>query len=848
MKKVTRSFWAMAALMLLSVATIAQTTIKGVVVDGSTKESLPGASIVVPGTTAGIVSDFDGSFVLKVPADAKKIVVSFIGYLDREIVLNGTTDLGTIKMEADAVGLNEVKVMASVITDRTTPVAVSTVSEEVIENKLGSQEYPEILKTTPSIYTSKEGGGFGDATVYVRGFDSNNVGVLINGIPVNDMENGKVYWSNWAGLSDVSRTMQVQRGLGASKLGLSSVGGTINILTKGTSAKKGGIIKTNIGNSGYRKQLFTVSTGLMDNGWAVTLLGSHTYGNGYIKGTNFDAWSYFANISKKINDQHTLSFMITGAPQWHNQRGNKHTIEQYRNHKDEFRFNSDYGVRDGKIYGGAYGYNFYHKPQAQLNHYWKIDNETTLTTSLYGSIGSGGGRRVSGNKSGWLKVGRDGVDSPEIMRTGDGLLDFDAVAKANATYVAEGSQAIIGNSVNKHTWVGLLSSFNKTINNIKVTGGFDGRYYIGEHYQEIDDLLGGKFYLDSKNKNRPADTWLKKGDIYNYHNDGKVLYTGLFGQAEYVGDDITAFLSVAGARKSYQRVEYFKEEGGTATTDWQNFYPWNVKGGISYKINGVHTVFANGGYVQRTPYFTNVFLNYSNRVNKDVKYEKIITAELGYKFQSPNFNATVTAYRTQWKDRGLVRSYNDAIANISGLNQLHQGIEVEARYKPTSKLTIEAMLSIGDWTYEDDVHTAVFDDSQKLIGEFNAYIKGVHVGNSAQTSASVSVSYEVLPKLRINADYLYYGNHYANFDAIARNNANFKGDSWKMPEVGLVDLGANYRFKIGNLNASVFGHVHNLFDTEYVSKAQDGKTHTANDSYVFYGFGTTWSAGLKVKF
>nr|WP_320117986.1 carboxypeptidase-like regulatory domain-containing protein [uncultured Marinifilum sp.] len=850
MKKLMRSILSMAAIMTLSFAAIAQTTVKGVVVDGESGESLPGASIVVPGTTAGTVSGFDGSFAFQLPDGASKIVVSFVGFLDKEIALSGAQDLGKIKLESDAVGLNEVSVMASIVTDRQTPVSVSTVSTDVIENKLGTQEFPEILKSTPSIYTSKEGGGFGDATVYVRGFDSNNVGVLINGIPVNDMESGKVYWSNWAGLSDVTRTMQVQRGLGASKLGLSSVGGTINVLLKSSDAKKGGVVKTSVANDGRKKQLFSVSTGLMDNGWAVTLLGSHTYGSMWAKGTEFDAWAYYANISKKINEKHSLAFMITGAPQWHNQRGNKHTIQQYRDHKDEFKYNSDYGIRDGKEYGGAYGYNYYHKPQAQLNHYWNIDDKTNLTTSLYASIGSGGGRRIDGDQKKWLGVDRySGADYDETMRTGDGLLDFDGAAARNATYVAEGSQAIIGNSVNNHTWVGLLSTMTKNIDNLKLTAGFDGRYYKGEHYKEVDDLLGGKFFLDDSNDNRDPNTKLKKDDKYSYYNDGKVLYTGLFGQGEYVADNYSAFLSAAISRKAYKRIDYFNYLPGEQESDWEDFFPWNVKAGFNYKINSIHNVFVNGGYVQRTPYFSNVFLNYTNEVNEDVKYEKIITAELGYGYTTKNFDAKVTAYYTNWIDKGLVMSLQGQTANISGLNQLHKGIEIEANYKPSKKLSVRGMISIGDWTYEDDVNFNLYDDNNVLIDEFNAYISDVHVGNSAQLTGALEVSYEVLPKLRVGVDYLYNGKHYADFDPTNRTNgAEDRVDSWEMPDVNLIDMSFNYKFKIGNLDASLNGKVNNLFNVEYVSKADDGNQHNAASALVWYGYGTTWSTGLKVKF
>jgi outer membrane cobalamin receptor len=852
MKNAMRSILTMAAIMMLSIAAIAQNTVTGVVVDGNTNESLPGASIIVAGTTIGTVSGFDGSFTLEIPQGASGVIVSFVGFQNQEISVKGTQDLGTIKLEADAVGLKEVSVMASIVTDRETPVAVSTISPEIIQDKLGTQEFPEILKSTPSIYTSKEGGGFGDATVYVRGFDSNNVGVLINGIPVNDMESGQVYWSNWAGLSDVTRTMQVQRGLGASKLGLSSVGGTINILLKGSEAKKGGLVKTSVANDGYQKQLFTVSTGLLDNGWAVSLLGSHTYGDGYVKGTEFDSWSYFANISKKINDKHALAFMITGAPQWHNQRGNKHTMEQYKTNKDEFKYNSDYGIRDGKEYGGGYGYNYYHKPQAQLNHYWTIDDATSLTTSAYASIGTGGGRRISGDESNWLGVNSStGEDYDATMRTGDGLLDFDGVSELNATYTVDGSQAIVGNSVNNHAWYGLLSTLTKNYDQFVFTAGLDARYYKGEHYREVDDLLGGAFYLDSYDMNRDESTKLYKGDKYSYYDDGKVLYTGVFGQTEYVQDDYSAFVSAAISRKAYQRVDYFNylDSDSDQTSAWQNFYPWNVKGGFNYKINSIHNVFVNGGYVKRAPYFSNIFLNYTNEVNEGVKYEKIITFELGYGYTASNFDATVNIYRTNWKDRAIVTTLGDETANVTGLNQLHQGVELEANYRASKKLNFHGSFSYGDWVYQDDVDFTLYDDDQTELGTFNAYVKDVHVGNSAQLTGSLSVSYEILKDLRIGADYTYYGRHYADFDPTNRTTEADSGvDAWELPDVGLVDMNFNYKFKIGNLDASINGNVQNLFDAEYISKSDDGDNHNAESALVYYGFGTTWSTGLKINF
>jgi iron complex outermembrane recepter protein len=182
------------------------------------------------------------------------------------------------------------------------------------------------------------------------------------------------------------------------------------------------------------------------------------------------------------------------------------------------------------------------------------------------------------------------------------------------------------------------------------------------------------------------------------------------------------------------------------------------------------------------------------------------------------------------------------------LNQLHKGIEVEAEYKPSKKLTVKGMVSVGDWTYQDDVHAAVFDDEQNLIGEFTAYVKDVHVGNSAQFTAAASIDYEIFKDFKMSVDYNYFGNHYADFDAVKRVTPANGGDSWELPEVGLIDVSFRYGFEIAGLKATLNANVYNLFDSEYISKARDGAMHTSNEAQVYYGFGRTWSTGLKVRF
>jgi hypothetical protein len=277
-----------AVTLLCSAITMAQSTVTGTVLDPETNTPLPGVNVIEVGTTNGVSTNFDGNFSLTTENSNAKVAVSYVGYLTQEFTVSESKDLGDIILAPSEFGLQEVNIIASVAVDRKTPVAVSTIRTADIELKLGTQEFPEVLKSTPGVYATKSGGGYGDGRINLRGFNSENVAVMINGVPVNDMENGRVFWSNWAGLGDVTSSMQVQRGLGAAKVAVPSVGGTINILSKTTDVEAGGNFYTTLANDGYEKFGLTYSTGLMENGFAATVSASKTDGNGYVDGTAFN--------------------------------------------------------------------------------------------------------------------------------------------------------------------------------------------------------------------------------------------------------------------------------------------------------------------------------------------------------------------------------------------------------------------------------------------------------------------------------------------------------------------------------------------------------------------------------
>jgi outer membrane cobalamin receptor len=861
---------------------MAQNVVKGVLLDKDTNEPVIGATIMNLETKTGDASKLDGSFTLKVNKVDASFEISCIGYkpVTKNIKASGVTDLGTIYMESDAVGLGDITVTASVAIRRKTPVALSTIEPATLEMKLGNQEFPEILKMTPGVYATKQGGAFGDSRINLRGFDAANIAVMINGVPINDMEWGGVYWSNWAGLGDVTRSMQVQRGLGASRISSPSVGGSINIVTKSTDAKKGGTVFYTVGNDGYIKQGFSLSTGLTDKNWAVTMLGSKTSGNGYIQGTEFEAYTYFLNISKVMNNQ-TFSFTGFGAPQWHNQRNNSDflTISEWQKQPLKYKYNASYGFGlDGQRKQSSR--NEYHKPQFSLNHYWTIDDRSSLSTALYASIGNGNGYSgqsyESADRTNWYGAS-EGVPNTKF-RNDDGTFDYAAIYEINKDNI-NGSQYAMSKSVNKHRWYGLLSTYTNQVNkNLEISGGLDFRYYKGIHSNVLTDLYGGDFFIDKTTRSNLAssDYLYKKltvGDVVYRDYDGFVMSEGAFGQAEYTLDKLNAFVSGSVSNTSYWRYDRFYYDPENARSETVNKIGFTVKGGANYNLNEYHNVFANLGIISRAPFFSGgAFLQAqtSNITNPNAVNEKCISVELGYGFRSRYLTANVNVYSTKWKDKTMIVSQNAAtpealVINMEGVNALHQGIEFDMVSKPVKNLELTGMLSLGDWRWTNNASGYMYtrqgipvdkygNEVEMLSPEhykMTVNLKGVKVGNSAQTSAALGANYELLKGLRAGLDFTFWDRNYSYFKisdvGTTLSDVSFS-QPWRIPAAGVFDFNASYRFKVGDFNCTVNGTVDNLLDQEYIADATTGSDNTWQTAKVFYGFGRTWTLGFRMAF
>lgn len=717
-----------------------------------------------------------------------------------------------------------------------------------------------------------------------------------------------VYWSNWAGLSDVTRSMQVQRGLGASKISSPSVGGSINIVTRSTDMARGGNVSYSVGNNGYEKISFTASTGLLDNGWAFTFLGAQTTGDGYIQGTDFEAYSWFVNISKRIGDNQTLSLTGFGAPQKHYQRSfyDGLTIENWQKDgtkymgegMDAYRYNPTYGFANGQRKTSAY--NVYNKPQISLNHVWQINDISNLSTALYVSIGRGGGYSGKGQSaysSSWYGSNNGSLNTE--FRNSDGTFAYDKVYDLNEAST-EGSQMVMTMSNNSHNWYGLLSTYETQLPyNLKASGGVDFRYYKGMHNNKIIDLYGGEYYTDNYYRSRVSSVnnsnaldpnyqyeKLGVGDVVYRDYIGYMMQEGVFGQLEgtYLEDDkLNAFVSAAVSNEDYWRVDNFYYDADNEKSSTESHIGYNVKAGANYNINAYNNVFANIGVISRQPYFSNgVFVSSQDNhmVNPNSENEKIQSAEIGYGFKWEWVALNVNAYYTKWMDKTLVKSGGDFLnadgqadrytVNMTGVDAIHKGIEFDANFHPTKWLSFNAMLSIGDWKWDGTAEGYFYNSSGQPLADARGTLAtavgaadhakmtltqdDVPVGGSAQTTAALGMDVKLSKGLRFGVDYTYAGRNFADWsfntnDLVMNGTKTVTPDVWEMPDYGTFDLNASYSFRISGLRSKLSANCNNVLNDTFIVDAMDGSGHDWQSAYrVFYGFGRTWSMRFKIYF
>lgn len=843
--------------------------ITGVVYDAETNAPLPGANIILDGTSFGVATGLDGTFTIAGVAPGNyTMTVSFIGYTDySEDITVGSDDMNvTVRLEPEIYVGDEISVVADRAQDRKTPVAFTNVSKVEIQKTLGSRDVPMILNTTPSVYATEQGGGAGDSRINVRGFDQRNIAVMINGVPVNDMENGWVYWSNWDGLGDVTSSIQMQRGAGSSLLSVPSVGGTINVVTDVAALQQGGSFKAEAGSGNFYKGTLSINSGLINNKFAFSLAGVRKIGDGTFNQGWTDAWAYFGAFAWQINSKNRVDVFAIGAPQRHGHRLYQQNIQVWdADLARDLGINVDPSKVRGNLYNPNWGpistndpkaqteffngsthtlrdsgvimerENFYHKPQFNLNWYFTPSEKLFFSNVFYFSRGKGGG---SGPKGSF----------PSNPATGQ--FDMQTVYNQNSTNIDEDwsttetrSTEIIRNSVNQHFWYGWIGKGDYDVNEqIRITFGLDGRYYKGQHWREVRNLIGGDYYLDFDDDNQ-ATPMKRLGDRMDYHNDGLTRWFGGFGQVEGSFTDLTAFAALSYSHTGYKRIDYFRPQvnGSAEETDWANFTNYSIKAGANYNVTNAFNVFGNVGYISKAPIFDAVY-NFDNSLYDPTFNEKITSAELGVGYRVGWLQANLSGYNTDRKDVSWATSVTaeDGVRYfflLRGIDQRHTGVELDMRGRPHRLFGFNAMVSLGNWEYLNDVETTFSpEDNPEDVSSFQAYTKGLKVSDAAQKTAALGATVYPTKGAYINLTFKRFMDYYSRFDPEDRDDPNDRAQAWKTPNYNMLNLHAGWTlpFRLPyNGSMQIFVHGFNLLDEIFITDSVDGSGHDAASARVF---------------
>ena len=900
--------------------------LSGKISDAINGEPLIGATVTYA-EGKGTATDLDGNFLLELEKGSYLITVSYVGFEKSEQKVEVNSGSQTLDVGLKSITMKEVQVVANVAMDRETPVAFTNITPKKIQEELGTQDLPMLLNTTPGVYATQQGGGDGDTRINIRGFNQRNIGVMIDGVPVNDMENGWVYWSNWFGLDAVTRNVQVQRGLGASKTALPSVGGTMNIITNGIDQKRFLTVKQDytfgegvfyaddekhedLNQQSYLRTTLGFNSGKLKGDWGFTLAGAFKTGNSNATYSPTLGGFYYAKVEKRIKS-HILSVSAFGAPQEHGQRSFKLQIEDYSKEEAQRMGLDTTGAYDyGLAYNRYWGYlnrftvnengdtlfsknertgtqkNYYHKPQFTLKHSWSINEKLFWSTTAYASLGFGGGV---------------GSSSSFTLDAQSGQYNLQSGYNQNYTNGISPSSQRLYSSKNEHQWYGAVSTINYDFHKrFSFSGGLDYRYYHGLHYREAYDLLGGDSLLNTADQNN-SQVFFYEGDVIDFNNDSYIHWGGGFAQVEYKTPLVSAFVNVSSAVSAYNRVDYFKkkdlvladttfqqalgwsdtivhngqtynnssEQARYAQSGWVVLPGYTIKAGANFNLNRNHNIFVNGGYISRAQRFANVIDN-SNRVLKTITNEQVIAAELGYSGRYKFISYNINGYYTRWNNRPLDRVPSTQIDGetvlgvMSGISANHTGLEIDVFVEPLKWLEVEGMFSIGQWLWDSDGTIRWYDEegnevtqgSSQATTYYNA--KGVHVGDAAQTQASLAVKFRPIKGLFAQVRWNHFSRYYSEFEptdlngsASTLNEDGSSKDSWKLPAYNLFDLNMGYSFNWSKkLRSSVRFGVSNLFNAKYISDANNngngGNTFDAESATVFFGNTRTYNISFSI--
>ncbi|WP_405609747.1 carboxypeptidase-like regulatory domain-containing protein [Polaribacter sp. Asnod1-A03] len=790
----------MATLLLTTIFVVnGQNIIKGVVLDNNSDKPLKGVFVSIKSTNNKEITDVNGYFQIKNLSNTNIVLeIQFDGYETQNIAIelsDKTLDLGIIYLFKD-ISINQ-------------DLSLITLTDDELNDDVNSADnIAGLLQSSRDIFLRTAAFEFSSSFFKVKGLDSGNGKVLINGIEMNKIYDGRAQWGNWGGLNDVLRNQEFRNGLSPSDVTFGGLLGSTNMETRASEQRPGVRVTYSSSNRSYQHRIMaTYSSGMLKNNWAFTFSGSRRVGKeGFNDATSYNAYSFFTSIEKKLSDKSSINFTGIFTP---NRRGKSSPNTQEVYDLKGIKYNDYWGFLNGEKKNSRI--KEVSEPILMLNHYWNLSKKTILNTNVAYQFGKIGNSRIDYNggsnpsaayyqklPSYFLKYNDfEGAYEAENNFNTDGQIDWNAIFDANITNKNQDLENayVLYEDRNDDKQLTVNTILNKEINDhIVINGKIEYKQLRSKNFAEVIDLLGGVGYLDidpfgatedeKQNDLLNPNRIVGKGDQfkYNFNLNSDIISGFVQSQFRYKKVDFYAALNVINT--SHQREGLYQNGGfvnnSLGESEKQKFTTYGVKFGVTYKITGRHLIDFNSGYFTNAPTTRNTFSNSreNNNVVLGLQNEKTLSTDISYVFRSPIITSKITAYYTSIKDATEISFYfadgvggdNTAFVQeiLSKINKTHLGLElgIEAQITPTLKL--KGAASIGQFTYGNNpnLYLTTEADTESLVAGFvdgfkdfgTTNLKNYKLASGPQNAYSVGFEYR-------DPDYWWFGatlNFFAN--------------------------------------------------------------------------------------
>lgn len=701
------------------------------------------------------------------------------------------------------------------------------------ENDLGdgaSQNVSSVLTAGRDPFYSAASFNFSAARFRIRGYDNDHFGTFMNGIPMDNLDNGFTPYGLWGGLNDVMRNRDASWGLRNNTFTFGDIGGNTNIDSRASRQWAQTSIGYAASNRNYNNRIMiTHSTGMSKKGWAFTFSGSRRWAEeGYVPGTYYEGWGYFAGVDKRLNQNHMLSLVVFGAPTENGRQGA--SVQEMIDLAGTNYYNPNWGYQNGRKRNASIGRT--HQPVGILTHDFRINNNTTLITAVGYSFGDRSVtaldwynaadprpdyyRYLPSYTSTWASV-TDPAQGQMLYDLMKNDINYRQINWQRLYDVNRASFASIqnANGIPGNTVSGLRSRYiieeriintnrfnaNSVLNTkfserIDFTAGASYQVQDNHYYKEVEDLLGGDFYVNLNQfaeRDFPVDNSanqfdldnpnriLHVGDKFGYDYNININRAAGWAQGVFKFNKVDFFLAGSVShtgfyRKGNTRNGLFPNDSyGKGTMN--EFTNYGGKAGVTYKIDGRNYIFAHGSYQTRAPYFENVYISprTRNTQQNDLQSETIQTVEAGYIMNSPKFKIRLSGYYTTFEDGMDVMSfYHDTYQNfvnyaISGIDKLHFGGEFGIEAKVTPTITVNAAAAVGRYYYDSRQNAVItVDNSSSILGQQIIYAENFRVPSTPMQAYSLGVNYRSPKFWFVSLTGNYFDESYLSFNPLRR--------------------------------------------------------------------------------